>query len=53
MFQRQSREPFPARNIILLAAVVLAFLVFLIGRLKKTDKAVETPATEQRDSVPQ
>jgi len=47
MFQRQSREPFPIRNILLLALIVLGFLLFLIGQMKKAEKPAAAPATEQ------
>ena len=47
MFQRQAREPFPIRNIILLAAIVLAFLLYLINA-RKEQAAPPAPApTEQ------
>ncbi|MCC6279736.1 MAG: hypothetical protein IT262_03990 [Saprospiraceae bacterium] len=35
MFQRQAREPFPARNIIILAALVLAGLFYVLKSLKE------------------
>ena len=35
MFQRQAREPFPARNIIILAAFVLGCLFYVLKSLKE------------------
>ena len=35
MFERKSREPFPARNIIVLAAIVLAALLYVINSMKE------------------
>lgn len=45
MFQRQAREPFPFRNILLLAAVVVAFLVWLF---KSTAPQAPTPPESPR-----
>jgi photosystem II stability/assembly factor-like uncharacterized protein len=58
MFQRQSRQSFPARNIIFLAAAVLGFIVFMLQKLKQppTESAIETHPTfevetgEKRDT---
>ena len=47
MFQRQARQPFPARNILILAAAVLAFLFFLLKSLNKEQETAPPPA-EQR-----
>ena len=41
MFQRQARQPFPFRNILILAAAVMLFLFFL---LKSTQPSPEKPA---------
>jgi photosystem II stability/assembly factor-like uncharacterized protein len=35
MFQRQTRSTFPARNLVILGAVVFLFLLFLLKNLKK------------------
>ena len=35
MFQRQAREPFPARNILFLAAFVLGCLFYVLKSLKE------------------
>lgn len=54
MFQRQTRQTFPARNIVLLAAVVLGFLIFLMKKVReipeKTMQGTENEAVEKRDS---
>lgn len=47
MFQRQARAPFPIRNIILLAAIVLAFLFYLINAAKEQAAAPAPAPTEQ------
>lgn len=48
MFQRRTREPFPLRNIIFLALVVLVFIVLALSQRKKQAAAPEQPAqTEQ------
>ncbi|MBC7776300.1 MAG: T9SS type A sorting domain-containing protein [Phycisphaerae bacterium] len=44
MFQRQTRSTFPARNLVILAAAVLAFLFFLLKSIQKDP----TPAPEQQ-----
>lgn len=48
MFQRQARQPFPARYIVILAAAVLALLFFLLKNLNKEEKT-NPPPTEQTD----
>lgn len=53
MFQRQARQPFPARNILLFAAAVLAFLFFLLKSLNKKEETTPPPAEqngEQKDN---
>lgn len=54
MFQRQSRQTFPARNIILLAAVVLGFLVFMLNKMRemreKNLEPIENEGLEKRDT---
>ncbi|MFN0173443.1 MAG: T9SS type A sorting domain-containing protein [Saprospiraceae bacterium] len=40
MFQRQTRAPFPARNLIVLAAIVLVALFFLLKKIQR-DKSPE------------
>jgi len=54
MFQRQTRQTFPARNIILLAAAVLGFLVFILNKVKETPpqslEGVETKESGLRPS---
>ena len=37
MFQRQAREPFPTRNIIFIAILILAFLLFLFRQTQKSN----------------
>lgn len=50
-FHRQSRSSFPTRNIALLAAVVLAFLVFLLRSVpREAETPLPAPAETQRDS---
>jgi hypothetical protein len=47
MFQRQAREPFPARNILFLAAFVLGCLFYVLKNLKEEPPpppVQETPA---------
>lgn len=39
MFRRQTREPFPIRNIIALSVVVLIVLLFVLQQLKKAENA--------------
>ncbi|GEM_PF-1334887 len=39
MFRRQSRDPFPVRNIAALSFIVLLVLVFVLQQLKKTEQA--------------
>ena len=45
MFQRQSREPFPARNIIVLAAIVLAALLYVLNSMKEKPAPPPPPST--------
>lgn len=40
MFRRQTREPFPIRNIIAFSVIVLIVLLFVLQEMKKA----ETPA---------
>ncbi len=35
MFQRQAREPFPVRNILLLAAFILGCLLYVVNKSKE------------------
>lgn len=44
MFQRQSRQAFPARNILLFAALVIALLFFLIRSARQSD----TPPPQEK-----
>jgi hypothetical protein len=47
MFQRQTRQSFPARNIIVLAAAVLLMFLYLAQRLRENAAApVSTPAEQ-------
>lgn len=44
MFQRQAREPFPIRNIIILALIIIGFFVYLLSQSKKAEKpAIPAP----------
>jgi hypothetical protein len=52
MFQRQTREPFPARNIFLLAALVLAGLLYLLNNIQKTAEGPPPADTEMRAPGP-
>lgn len=45
MFQRQSRNPFPARNILILAALVLACLLYVLRSMKEQTVPPATPET--------
>lgn len=47
MFQRQSRQAFPARNILLFAALVIALLFFLIRSARQSD--APPPQEKQTD----
>lgn len=47
MFQRQARQPFPIRNIIVLALIVLGFFLFLLNQIKKTPNEPTSPPVEQ------
>jgi len=47
MFQRQTRATFPARNLFILGAAVLVFLIFLVKNIKKGPEA--TPNNEQEE----
>jgi photosystem II stability/assembly factor-like uncharacterized protein len=55
MFQRQNRQAFPIRNIIVLAAAVLGLLYFMWDKMRqqpaKETQGVENEAAEQRDSA--
>ncbi|MFN0034369.1 MAG: T9SS type A sorting domain-containing protein [Saprospiraceae bacterium] len=56
MFQRQSRSAFPARNLFILGAAVLAFLIFLLKNVQKENPAAPAPnigneETAQQDSA--
>jgi photosystem II stability/assembly factor-like uncharacterized protein len=55
MFQRQSRQAFPARNMIVLGAAVLGFLYFLWKNVQTAATAqavpIEPAAEERRDSA--
>lgn len=35
MFQRQAREPFPVRNILLLAAFILGCLLYVVNKSRE------------------
>ena len=54
MFQRQNRQAFPYRNILVLAAVVLVFLVYLLKKSKEIPAqnlhVIESETGEKRDS---
>ena len=54
MFQRQNRQAFPARNIILLAIVVLGFLIYLLKKTREMPESnpqgIEIEGVEKRDS---
>jgi len=39
MFRRQSRDPFPVRNIAALSFIVLLVLLFFLQQLKKAEQA--------------
>ena len=47
MFRRQTREPFPIRNIIALSLIVLIVLLFVLQQLKKAEAPASPAATEQ------
>jgi hypothetical protein len=47
MFQRQAREPFPIRNIIILALIVLTLILFVVSQRKSKEPLPPRPATEQ------
>jgi photosystem II stability/assembly factor-like uncharacterized protein len=47
MFQRQARDPFPKRNMLLLAALVLSFLGYLIYRLSAAPKVQGATPTQE------
>jgi len=47
MFQRQAREPFPIRNIIILALIVLTLIFFVVSQRKNKETLPLPPATEQ------
>jgi photosystem II stability/assembly factor-like uncharacterized protein len=47
MFQRQARQPFPARNLIILGAVVLGFLYILFKNVQPDTPPAENMGTEQ------
>ena len=47
MFQRQTRQPFPIRNILVLIAIVLGFLYLVISQRQKAAQPPAPPATEQ------
>ncbi|MCA0236333.1 MAG: hypothetical protein LCH81_08110 [Bacteroidetes bacterium] len=53
MFQRQTRNAFPARNILVLAALVLACLLYVLRSMKEKPTPPATPETPavQADSV--
>lgn len=46
MFQRQAREPFPIRNIIVLALIILGFFLFLLSQIKKTPPPQPQPVEQ-------
>ncbi len=46
MFQRQAPQPFPVRNIILLAIVVVASLVFLLKSMQPVPPAMPPTAPQ-------
>ena len=51
MFQRQARQPFPARNLVILGAVVLGFLYILYKSVQKQDTSVPLEQmSEQSDT---
>ncbi|MDX1912713.1 MAG: T9SS type A sorting domain-containing protein [Saprospiraceae bacterium] len=52
MFQRQSRQPFPARNLFVLGAAVLGFLYFLLKNIQPNAGNPDSrqEETERRDS---
>ena len=47
MFQRQTRQPFPVRNILLFAAIVVALLAILFKSLRQPPAASPPPAVEK------
>lgn len=47
MFQRQARNPFPARNLFILGAAVLGFLYFLLKNVQTTH---QQPAPEEKSA---
>ena len=46
MFQRQTRQPFPVRNILLFAAIVLAFLFILLRSMQQSSGKPEEETEE-------
>lgn len=49
MFQRQAKEPFPVRNILIVAALVLGFLCFLFK--SRPDHAATPPTTPEKEET--
>ena len=43
MFRRQTRDPFPVRNIIALSVIVLLVLLYVLRQLKKAEQAGQEP----------
>ena len=52
MFQRQAASPFPFRNILILAALVLGLLYFVATSLKKDDALATPPAEPEKSEIP-
>jgi len=49
MFERQTRQPFPATNILILALVVVAFLVYILKSVRQP--AIGLPPIEVTSPV--
>lgn len=50
MFQRQTRQPFPIRNILLITAIVVALLAILYKNLQKSPASTTPPPVEQSEA---
>lgn len=52
MFERQTRQPFPIRNIILLAVAVLLFFLYLAGKFDSKESNTNTVSEEKEAKGP-
>ena len=51
MFRRQSRDPFPVRNIAALSVIVLLVLVFVLQQMNKAEQAAATALLIELDTT--